>query len=141
MLDKNTGTLSIDEGIKFGPHTGFNMIKDFMLGENPEVVGTSDAQEQKINFRNVSVDGRYFIFRLNFTNNKLFLLEIFISPVPFQFNQDWNSWNYEDEMKHLEYCKAWLQKEVGSKRNFNWGSIWCGYDSLGGFSSIKIRYS
>ena len=51
MLDKNTGTLSIDEGIKFGPKTDFNIIKDFMLGENPEVIGTSDAQEQKIIFR------------------------------------------------------------------------------------------
>lgn len=140
MLDKKTGTLSIDEGIKFGPHSDFNIIKDFMLGENPEVVGTSDAQEQKINFRNVAVDGKYFIFRLNFTYNKLFLLEIFISPVPFEFKENWNDWSYEDEMKHLEYCKSWLQKEVGGTTNFDWGHIWCGYDSLGGFSSIKIRY-
>ncbi|MBW8199754.1 hypothetical protein [Flagellimonas abyssi] len=141
MLDKNTGTLSIDEGIKFGPKTDFNIIKDFMLGENPEVIGTSDAQEQKIIFRNVAIDGRYFILRLSFSYNKLILLEIFINTVPFYFKENWNNWSYEDEMEHLEYCKNWLQREVGTKRNFDWGSIWCGYDSLGGFSSIKINYS
>lgn len=91
MLDKNTGTLSIDEGIKFGPKTDFNIIKDFMLGENPEVIGTSDAQEQKIIFRNVAIDGRYFILRLSFSYNKLILLEIFINTVPFDFKENWNN--------------------------------------------------
>ena len=141
ILDKHTGTLSIAEGVGFGPHTDFNRIKNWQLGENLEVIGTSDAQEQKITFRNVVVDDDYFIFRLSFSYNKLNLCEIFISPVPFEFNQDWNKWSYEDEMKHLEYCKAWLKKEVGETRDFDWGHIWCGYDSLGGFSSIKIRYS
>ena len=59
---------------------------------------------------------------------------VLVAPAP---KNDW----LEEEIKHLEHCKAWLQKEVGAKRNFDWGSIWCGYDSLGGFSSIKINYS
>ncbi len=141
MLDENTGTLVIGKDIAFGTHVDFNSVQKWTIGkESPEFAGTEGAQQQKIVFRNVVVDGEYFIFRLNFTNNKLFLLEIFISPVPFEFKENWNDWSYEDEMKHLEYYKSWLQKEVGGTTNFDWGHIWCGYDSLGGFSSIKIRY-
>ena len=141
MLDKNTGTLVIGKDIAFGTHVDFNSVQKWTIGkENPEFAGTEGAQKQKITFRNVVVDGEYFIFRLNFNNNKLYLLEIFISPVPFEYNQNWDDWSYKEEMKHLDYCKAWLQKEVGDKRDFDWGHIWCGYDSLGGYSSIKISY-
>ncbi|MAO15377.1 MAG: hypothetical protein CMH44_00595 [Muricauda sp.] len=142
MLDENTGTLVVGKGIAFGTHISFDMAKRWTIGkESPEFVGTEGAQEQKITFRNVVVDDDYFILRLRFNNDKLLIIEIFISPVPFEFKENWADWSYEEEIKHLEHCKAWLQKEVGAKRNFDWGSIWCGYDSLGGFSSIKINYS
>ena len=45
MLEKHTGNLSIDERIRFD--TYFNIIKGYIPGENLEVIGTLDAQEQK----------------------------------------------------------------------------------------------
>jgi hypothetical protein len=141
MLDENTGTLYIGNEIVFGPHADFDGVKSCQLGESVKVIGTLGALEQKIVFRNVIVNHDYFIFRLSFSNDKLLIIEIFISPIPFEFKENWADWSYEEEMEHLENCKAWLKKEVGETRDFDWGHIWCGYDSLGGFSSIKVRYS
>ncbi|WP_293298890.1 hypothetical protein [Allomuricauda sp.] len=140
MIDKKSGTLTIGQDIQFGPQVAFKILKDLKLGESAEIIGSIDAIEQKLKFNNVKVENNYYIFRLSFELNRLFMLEIFISPGPFMFKKSWTHWSYEDELKHLEYCTAWLQHEVGATRNFTWGHIWCGYDSLGGYSSIKIRY-
>ncbi len=87
MLDKKSGTLGIDEGIEFGPNIDFNSIKNLQFGESSETIGTADAFVQKLKFKNVKIDNNYFIFRLSFELNRLFLLEIFISPIPFAFKK------------------------------------------------------
>ncbi len=140
MLDINTGSLKIGENIEFGPRNSFDEIKIHKVGELQEIKGTNGSEYQSIHFKNVLVNGNYYIFRLRFGHNQLSQLEIFIGPSPFEFKKGWDDWSYQEELFHLELCKEWLKKQVGETREFDWGYIWCGYDSLGGYSSIKIRY-
>ena len=140
MLDKTTGALRLSEGIESGPRTDFTATAELNLGNRPEVIGCVDAENQQVHFRNVRVERSFFTFRMLFSYNRLLVLELLVSPLPIPITSDWQDWSFEAEMQHLEQCNAWLQKQVGNEREFDWGCIWSGYDSLGGYSSIKIKY-
>ncbi|MHA7864269.1 hypothetical protein [Flagellimonas marinaquae] len=140
MLDKTSGALHLGEGIEIGPHIDLTATTALHLGNKPEVIGFVDAEKQQVHFRNVRVEHFFFTFRMQFSYNRLLVLELLVSPLPIPITGDWENWNFETEMKHLEQCNAWLQEQVGNEREFDWGCIWSGYDSLGGYSSIKIKY-
>jgi hypothetical protein len=140
MLDKTTGALRLYEGIEIGPHIDFTTTAELNLGNKPEVIGFVDAENQQVHFRNVRVERSFFTFRMRFSYNRLLVLELLVSPLPIPITSDWEDWSFEAEMQHLEQCNVWLQEQVGNEREFDWGCIWSGYDSLGGYSSIKIKY-
>lgn len=140
MLDKTTGIMRLSEGIDIGPHIDFTTTTELNLGNKPEVIGFVDAENQIVHFRNVRVERSFFIFRMRFSYNRLLVLELFMNPLPIPITNDWQDWSFEAEMEHLDQCNAWLQEQVGNQREFDWGCIWSGYDSLGGYSSIKIKY-
>ena len=57
-----------------------------------------------------------------------------------RFGESWADSSEEKELARLASHKAWLRACLGWRRRFRWGSVWCGYDERGGFSSIVIHY-
>jgi len=55
--------------------------------------------------------------------------------------KDWDSWSLQEEkeVNKIHHTLVGLDKDEKSKE-FEWGSIYSGYDNISGFSSITIRF-
>ncbi len=89
--------------------------------------------------RNIKINDTYFIITLYFDNNVLKMLDFIVSD-KFIVAGFWDDWNEQKELQKHDYYDHWLTKEIGSNRQFAWGTINSFYDNKGGFSSIVLKY-
>ena len=63
-----------------------------------------------------------------------------MSDTKFDFDKGWDTWTEEKELADLEIYKAWLANELGTLKDFDWGTVWASYGKKGASSSIGLRY-
>lgn len=139
MINKNNGHIIVADSIVLKPNSDFETIKNRKLGENQSVWEMKNGWLW-INAVNIIINRTYFIFALGFRNRKLREMSFIMSNEPFSTDQYWNDFNKEDELRKLEDYKKWLTENLGSEKEFSWGSVWTEFDVKGGSSSIGIRY-
>lgn len=140
MIDKNTGNLTLDSGKAILSTTSLGEIKDFKLSEVQE---EQDMGNGWVHFtvRNVEVSGTYFIITFIFHEKALESVLFVINDSPFDLNIGWESWSEQKERNNAVLYNNWLNKEIGTSRNFSWGNVWATYDPKSGGSSMGIRYN
>jgi hypothetical protein len=137
MIDKNTGNVIISNLI----HIKHNDLKQYISLLH---IGETSAQHDHgngwswIQENNVFADGNYFIIRFGFFESKLKQLFLSVSDTKFEFDN--TDWSEEKELKKLEIYKNWLAQELGSQREFAWGTASALFDSKSLSSSIHIVY-
>lgn len=89
--------------------------------------------------RNVKINDTYFIITFYFDNDILKMLYFIVSDKLIVAGS-WDDWSEKKELQNRDYYDEWLTKEIGSNRQFVWGTINSFYDSKGGFSSIVLKY-
>jgi len=89
--------------------------------------------------RNVKINDTYFIITFYFDNDILKMLDFIVSDKLIVAGS-WDDWSEKKELQNRDYYDEWLTKEIGSNRQFVWGTINSFYDSKGGFSSIVLKY-
>jgi hypothetical protein len=89
---------------------------------------------------NVFADTKYFNFLLGFYENKLKEIHFCMSDTEYSMIQSHDDLSNEKEMEDLERYNNWLESELGSERDFEWGTVWASYDPKSGGSSIGLRY-
>jgi hypothetical protein len=89
--------------------------------------------------RNVKINDTYFIITFYFDNDILKMLDFIVSDKPIVAGS-WDDWSEKKGLQNRDYYNDWLTKEIGSNRQFSWGTVNSFYDSKGGFSSIVLKY-
>lgn len=140
MINKVNGHLELTSNITLRPFMSLSEFKnlDFATSLNEWNVGTGWFW---YSFDNQKIDDKYFSFSCAFLKEEF-------QEVSFVFNDSkvdkkddsWETWNEEEEIKKSKIFNDWLNSELGSKREFDWGNVWASYDPKGGSSSIGVRY-
>jgi hypothetical protein len=69
------------------------------------------------------------------------LLSLGLMHIAARFGRSWADWTDERELARKSFHEHWLTQELGvPPGDYSWGSISSHYDSIGGFSSITVRY-
>ena len=139
MIDKKTGHIIISDTIHIKRDNLQHDVLSLNIGQTNKQWdhgnGWSWLQEN-----NVLVDNKYFIFQFGFFENKLKQISFCVSDTKFDFDKGWDTWSEEKELADLEIYKAWLANELGTLKDFDWGTFWASYDTKGASSSIGLRY-
>ena len=139
MIDKNNGRIIISDTIQI-KHNDFQ--QDILLLN----IGQTNKQWDHKNGwawvqeNNVFVDNKYFVFQFGFFENRLKELFLSLSDTKFDIDKGWDTWSEKKELADLQKYRQWLANELGTQKDFDWGTVWASYDAKGGSSSIGIRY-
>jgi hypothetical protein len=139
MIDKNTGQLTISKDKAISPTTTLSEIKAFKLSDIEEECNLGNGWIH-YTFKNVEAFAKFFHFTFYFFGENLKSIEFIINESPFDLNTGWDSWSEQREKENALLYNNWLNKEIGTVRNFTWGNVLADYDPKSGGSSIFIRY-
>ncbi|WP_210463059.1 hypothetical protein [Rufibacter roseolus] len=139
MIDKNTGKLTFYSGKNIFPTAELSEIKALKLSAVQE---EQDWGNGWIHYtiRNVDVSGIYFNMTFFYHEKTLKSISFIIKDSPFDMDTGWETWGEQREKEKAEFYNDWLNKELGTDRNFAWGTIRATYDPKSAGSSIVIRY-
>jgi hypothetical protein len=138
MINTSSGFINVTNTVAISPLVSIDTLINFFKTNASE---KWDVRNGWVHYylKNFQIQQRYFFFDFMFFKNIL-------SSVSFCFynqlvkNVSWADWSEENELKkQLEY-EAWLEREIGSARSFEWGTINSYYDAKGGSSGIIIIY-
>lgn len=140
MFDASTGTLTFEHPLMVIAPT---LTRDEFLGSSLAGGATTHVENEpyhswKLNgtFRSTSLD---LLVVLWFRGQQLTMVSL-MNPDP-RFGMSWAEHSLEKEMARKASHDAWLSRALGLQRAASWGSVWSGYDQLGGFSSIVVEYA
>lgn len=139
MIDKKTGYIILSDIIQIKHNDSQQEILSLNIGQsNKQWNHNNDWAWLQEN--NVFVDGKYFIFQFGFFKDKLKEMLLCVSNDKFNLENNWDNWSEQKELANLENYKEWLKNELGTQKDFDWGTVWTLYDARSGSSSIGIRY-
>jgi hypothetical protein len=136
MINSKNGSLHL-KSFKLLPFSKFELTNQFK-SENIREVRDFNNGWKWLDIINLKINNLYFYISLGYFENRL--NQILMTFKESADKSTWNDWNKEYELKNVEKFEKWLNKEIGRKRNFDWGIIDSSYDSKSGFSSIYIKY-
>lgn len=139
MIDNKTGYITFDNKRIINQNSDLESIANMGLGESQEV---DDMKTGWIwlRIKNIMSSGYFFNISFAFNNSRLRELNFVMNNQKYDLDENWSDWSDKKELENLKFYQDWLQKEIGSQRNFDWGQVWADYDRKGGSSSIGLRY-
>lgn len=140
MIDIKTGNITFEKDFVINQKSDFDSVSSMELGEFQEIDDMGNGWIW-LRIKNISNSGYFFNMSIAFKNQILKELNFIVSDKKFDLNPNWSDWSEKEELKKLKKYQNWLKKEIGNKREFDWGQIWSDYDPKGGFSSIGLRYN
>ncbi len=140
MIDAKSGNLEFGEEKIVTPSTDLCTIDLMNLGERQKLRGIGNGWNW-YDVKNVQIEKDFFNFSFLFKHQTLTSLTLVFQDKPFEFNSGWESWSLEAERNNQKRFEAWLDKELGSERNFDWGTVSSNYNTKSGFSAISIEYT
>ena len=88
----------------------------------------------------VELDNLQVLFGLCFFSGELRDINVSLSN-PDLYGGSWNDFSEEKEKLRAKHTEQWLAKRGYKTGTFQWGTIWAGYDSKGGFGHAVVRYN
>lgn len=139
MIDPQTGDLNISEAVQITPGASLEWIVDLNLGEVQELRDMNNGWKW-LTTKNVMVGQDYFILTFCFHTNALVRVDLIVSAHKYDLTAGWDTWSEVSETQRLADFRKWLEKEVGIKKKFNWGSAEALFDRKSGASTIVLKY-
>jgi hypothetical protein len=87
-----------------------------------------------------AIDNLNVVFGVCFFEGKLQSVNISLSN-PEIYGGGWDDFSEAKEKLRAQHTAEWLAKRGYKLGEFDWGSIWSGYDSKGGFGHAVVRYN
>ncbi|MEO7045619.1 MAG: hypothetical protein ABI091_09965 [Ferruginibacter sp.] len=139
IIDSTKGELKFPGNFTVSSQTTPEEIIHFFGEEN---VDTREAGKGWKNYsvRNVKINQTYFIITFYFDNAILKMLDFIVND-KIIITGSWDDWSENEELQKRDYYNDWLTKQIGSNRQFIWGTIGSYYDNRGGSSSIVLKYN
>jgi hypothetical protein len=130
MLDPESGALEFTEpALRISPtDPEYAQASDLVTNESSRSWSVASCVSGEMRF-SVSVyvrDDRLAMVRL--TN---------IDP---KFGTSWSEWSQQQEAARQAAHDAWLDRHLGPRRDFAWGTVSSVYDQKAGESTIVIKY-
>lgn len=139
MIDKKTGNIVISDAVHIKQNDFQHDILSLAIGQtNMHWDHGNDWTWLQEN--NVFVNDKYFVFQFGFFQNKLKEIYFNVSETKFELDEGWDRWSEEKELANLKIYQAWLTNELGTQKDFDWGTVWASYDTKVASSSIGLRY-
>jgi hypothetical protein len=140
MIDKEKGHIIISDAIRIKPNDLKQDILSLNLGQARKELDYGNGWSW-VQVGNAFIDKKYFVLSFGFFENRLKEISFCVSDTKFDLNNTWETWSQEKELAYLEEYQAWLANELGTQRNFEWGTVSAFYDQKGGSSFICLRYT
>ena len=138
IIDIENGHLRFENGFTVSSQTIQEEIVQYFGQENVSINDIKTGWKH-CSVRNIKINDTYFIITFYFDNDILKKLDFIISD-KLIVDGSWDDWSEKKELQNRDYYNDWLTKEIGSDRQFVWGTVNSFYDSKGGFSSIVLKY-
>lgn len=138
VIDRNTGQLKFSNEFIISKRTTAKQIVDYFGEENVEFRDVQTGWKH-FSVRNAKIGDAYLNLTFYFERDILNMISFTVSD-KFFIEGSWDNWSLENELEKQKYYDQWLTKEIGAKREFDWGTIVSFYDNKGGFSSIVLKY-
>lgn len=131
-----TGQLQLDSGLILSPALSRSQ---FLASSDGTASTVFVKNEPWCSFR-VEVPAEQVALALFFKAEVLESVRIVLTDQ--KFGTSWADWSEHKEMGRKAATDQWLLAHgLTPGKKYGWGSVWCGFDSKGGFSSAVIRYS
>ena len=138
IIDSVNGHLRFANSFTVSSRTTTEEIIQYFGQENVSINDVKTGWKH-YSVRNVKINDTYFIITFYFDNDILKMLDFIVSDKLIVAGS-WDDWSEKKELKNRDYYNDWLTKEIGSNRQYAWGTVNSFYDSKGGFSSIVLKY-
>ncbi|PSR55618.1 hypothetical protein AHMF7605_19955 [Adhaeribacter arboris] len=139
MIDKNTGQLTFGTGKTVFPITTLSELKAINLSAVHEE-GVLGNEWIHYTVKNVLIAGKFFYLTFFFHEEILDSVSFIFNDCEIDLTSNWDCWSEKREKENAVLYNNWLDKEIGTSRNFLWGTVWASYDPKSGGSSIGISY-
>ncbi|MFD0939382.1 hypothetical protein [Pedobacter boryungensis] len=136
IINLQNGNFQIPDKIVFSKDKNYN---DILKLVQPNKIWDIQNGYKWIYFDDIEIDKLFFHIGVCFYNDKLFCIDFSFTEKQ-EKNLTWDNWNEKEEVNRKETYDKWLTKNMGSKRNFEWGKVSAYFDRKAGSSSIVIKY-
>lgn len=131
------GNLKFDTGV---------ITKNQTANEICKILGSPNSQDDfnngwsTITYKGLESANEKIHITFRFKNRAL--KQIDFTPLNKQNSdtENWDNWSKNKELELKETYDVWLNSKIGTKRNYDWGTIASVYDAKSGSSSIIIIY-
>jgi len=136
VINNYYGEIIISDKFKISKTTTKEEFISFFGEKN---VSIRDMNNGYIHYfiRNINIQNSNFSFNLVFNQEQLSSITFNFDTLP---TDNWDNWSEEKELKRLEKYNNWLNHQIGSKRDYQWGNIGAYFDRKGGWTSMVLRY-
>ena len=139
MIDKTTGTIRAPKWDEL--LSAETTRSDFLASSLAEGAKVHVENEPwcSWNLKAVEIDDQKWLFTVFFHGQRITTVDIMAcSP---EFGTSWNDWSEEKEIARKACHDDILKKLLGDPPyEYDWGTVFSGYDAKGGFSSIAVGY-
>ena len=137
VIDPTNGNILIAEGMII---TNATQKSDLINYFGADHVDIRDMKNTWMHYSITCMIGsKHFAFTLFYDSETLKAVDFITDYIPGK--NIWDNWSEKNEYERLEKFKIWLSEQLGSQRDFSWGSIGASFDNKGGFSGITMRYN
>jgi len=136
IIDKYSGQLNIAEGFEFSKKT---KPAELLAYFRQDEVNVKDIGNGYFHYfiRNVPIETEHFSFVLIFYRGQL---DTILFGFDYSPDDTWENWSEEKELRRAEKYNKWLTRQIGTARNFWWGSAWADFDAKSGWSGLGLRF-
>jgi hypothetical protein len=138
IIDSANGHLRFANSFTVSSQTTPEEIVHYFGQENVSINDVKTGWKH-YSVRNIKINDTYFIITFYFDDDILKMLDFIVSD-KLMVAGSWDDWSEKKELQNRDYYDSWLTKQIGTNRQFLWGTINSFYDSKGGFSSIVLKY-
>jgi hypothetical protein len=139
MIDKSNGSIKINQ-LTINPNSSLEKLTESCNQYNIDYrIRDMKTGWTWIHLVNQEENNLFISLNIAFYETEIKLLMLTIDPEMTHLDMREN-WSKENELKRQVFMEKWLDKEIGKKRRYTWGEVWCSFDPKSGFSSIGIRY-
>jgi hypothetical protein len=139
MLDVETGTINFrSPGVSIGPALTRSAFLASPLSESSVTI-VENEPHHSWKLAGSFTSAIEFLAALYFYGEELAMVSLADANPKFGVG-DWSQWSEEKELARRASHDAWLDEQLGARREFPWGQVFSKYDNRSGASTIGICY-
>ncbi|NER18335.1 hypothetical protein [Spongiivirga citrea] len=139
MIDKKNGFIQFDK-IVIPPGCSLNSVTALKFGSAYHI-DDMETGWKWLRLAYIKIRDYHFRFSFGFFKDQLELVSFVFRSTLADENEGWDNFNEEGEKQKAITFNNWLTDQLGTQRDFLWGTIEASYDPRSASSGINIKYN